>query len=52
LGDVGLAPGLDYVAGDVIALWVFGREDIADLDLAGLARLLLCPLLGGQVILA
>src|SRR6478672_13889589 len=28
LGDVGLAPGLDYVAGDVVALRVFGREDI------------------------
>ena len=52
LGDVLLAPSLDDLASDVVALRILGGEDVADLDLAGLARLLLCPLLGGQVILA
>src|SRR5262249_31504569 len=47
LGDVGFVPSLDDIAGDVIALRIFGGDDVADLDLARLARVSLRTFLAG-----
>src|SRR4029453_6267849 len=49
LYDVFLAPGLDDVAGDVLAILVARGDDVADLLLALFARFLLRRLLGREL---